>query len=117
MTHVYLSTYLLLILMMCLFLTGDLNHMETSRFESILGFMQIINTPTHNQNIINKFITNRPDLYSVQAMQSLVKAKHKAFLVNCDKPADNIRSVQPHHMVEVRLYRPTVANLLCHTTH
>ena len=30
-----------------------------------------------------------------------------------DKPADNIRSVQPRHMVEVHLYSLTVANLLC----
>ena len=87
-------------------LTGDLNHMDTSRFESILGFVQIIIIPTHENNITEKFITNRPDLFSVQVMQSLAKTKHKAVLVNCDKPADNMRSVQPRHTVEVRLYSP-----------
>ena len=89
-------------------LTGDLNHLNTSRFESILSFVQIINTPTHNNNIIDKFIT-----LSVHVMQSLVKTKHKAVRVNCDKPADSNRSVQPWHMIEVHFYSPTVANLLC----
>ena len=94
-------------------LTGGLNQMDTSRFESILGFVQMNQTLTHNNNIIYKFVTNHPDLFTVQIMQSLVKTKNKAVSANCDKPTDNAKPVNLHHTVEVILYSPNAANLLC----
>ena len=50
--------------------------------QSLYGLDQIVNVPTHNNNILDKFITNRPDMFVVQVMQSLVKTKHKALIVN-----------------------------------
>jgi hypothetical protein len=45
--------------------------------------MQLVNEPTHRTNILDKFITNRPDLFSVHTVVSSVKTKHKAVLANC----------------------------------
>ena len=56
-----------------------------SRFESILGFAQMIQNLTQNNNIIDKYLINLPDLFTIQAMQSLVKTKHKAVWTNYDK--------------------------------
>ena len=39
-------------------LTGDLNRLNTSALQTNLGLVQIVNIPTHNNNIFNQFITN-----------------------------------------------------------
>ena len=52
------------------------------------------------------FLTNRPDLFSVQVMQSLAKTKHISLLVNGDT------NVKLRRKVGVRLYNLTAARLL-----
>ena len=54
-------------------LTGDLNKLSTGQLQTQLGLVQIMNVPTHNNNILNVLLTNRPDLLDVQVGQSLVK--------------------------------------------
>ena len=63
-------------------LTGDLNKLNTDQLQTQLGLDQIVNNPTHNNNIIDVFITNRQDLFDVQVGQSLIKTEHKALIVN-----------------------------------
>jgi len=41
----------------------------------------VVTTPTHNQNLIDKVFTNRPDLYDAHCFRSLVKTKHLAVLI------------------------------------
>ena len=62
-------------------LTGDINKLNTVELQLQQGLEQIIKVPTH-KNIIDQFITNRPDLFNVQVAQSLVKTKHKAIIIN-----------------------------------
>ena len=92
-------------------LTGDLNHLDTRRFESILGFEQLVQMPTHNSNILDKFLTNRPDLFDIQVVQSLIKTKHKAVVINTSK----VPFVKPYvhrKKVCVNQYSPSVAKRL-----
>ena len=63
-------------------LTGDLNKLNTDQLQTQLGLVQIVNNPTHNNNILDVFITNRQDLFDVQSGQSLIKTEHKASIVN-----------------------------------
>ena len=57
--------------------------MDVTNLCSDNGLMQLVNEPTHGTNILDKFITNRPDLFSVHTVVSSVKTKHKAVLANC----------------------------------
>ena len=64
--------------------------------------------------MLDKFLTNRPDLFDVQVMQCFVKTKHKAVLVNCDKNTSNgYKTVTPRTTIDVRVYSPVVGILLC----
>ena len=63
-------------------LTGDLNKLDTTALQTQQGLDQIVNVPTHNDNILHQFLTNRPDLFTVQVAQSLIKTKHKALIIN-----------------------------------
>ena len=63
-------------------LTGDLNRLNASALQTDLGLVQIVNIPTHNNNIFDQFITNSPDQFVVQVAQLLVKTKHEALIVN-----------------------------------
>ena len=67
--------------------------------------------PTHNNNILDKFLTNRPDLFDIQVMQSLIKMKHKAVVINTLK-VPLVKSYAPRMKVCVRQYSPTVAKRL-----
>ena len=86
--------------------------MDTNKFEAQLGFVQLVQSPTHNKSIIDKFLTNRPDLFDIQVMQSLVKSKHKSLLVNCDKLDRKDTNVNLRSKAGVRLYNPPAASLL-----
>ena len=52
-------------------LTGNLNHLNTYELQTNLGLEQIVNFPMHNDNILDQFITNRPDQFVVQVAQRL----------------------------------------------
>ena len=57
-------------------LTGDLNGLDTTELQTQQGLDQIVNVPTHNNNFLDQFLTNSPELFTVQVVQSLVKTKH-----------------------------------------
>ena len=63
-------------------LTGDLNKLNTVELQLQQGLEQIVKVPTHNKNILDQFITNRPGLFNVQVAQSLVETEHKALIIN-----------------------------------
>ena len=47
-----------------------------------MGLELIVNILTHNDNILDPFITNRSDQFVIQVAQSLVKTKHKVLIIN-----------------------------------
>ena len=87
--------------------------MYIGMFQVDLEFVQFVKDPTHETNILDKFLTNQPDLFDALVIQSLVKTKHKAVLVNCDKTTSNRDiTVKPRITIDVRVYSPVVGNLL-----
>ena len=66
-------------------------------FEIDLRFVQLVKDQTHKTIILDKFLTNRPDLSDVQVIQYLIKTKHKAIQVNCDKPTSDIELLSSVH--------------------
>jgi hypothetical protein len=58
---------------------GDLNQLDSSFLCHKYGLVQLVNTPTHDSNILDKFFTNRPDIYNnCFTMKNTVKTKHLA---------------------------------------
>ena len=48
--------------------------------------IQIVKQPTHADRILDKFFTNRPDIFDhCRVVASLIPTKHKAILINCDR--------------------------------
>jgi len=70
-----------------LILAGDLNKLDCSKFEIDQGVIQLVNQTTHSRSVLDKCLTNRPDLYSsVSVISSLIDTKHKAvFIESCSK--------------------------------
>jgi hypothetical protein len=67
-------------------IVGDFNQLSTVFLECDLGFTQLVHSPTHCNNIIDKCFINRPDVYDVDIISSLVKTKHKALYIHVDVP-------------------------------
>jgi hypothetical protein len=65
-------------------LVGDLNHLNTDRFENEAGLMQLVKDITHEKSILDKFLTNRPELFAVSVCASSIKTKHKSIIANSD---------------------------------
>ena len=42
-------------------IAGDFNQLDTSRLNTDYGLLQIVTTPTHNLNLIDKVFVNQPD--------------------------------------------------------
>jgi len=57
-------------------IAGDFNSLDCTALESQCGLVQLVNDPTHGNNILDKVFTNRFDLYSATVGKSLVKTKH-----------------------------------------
>ena len=54
-------------------------------FVNEFGMIQIVKQSTHADYILDKFFTNRPDLFdNCRVVTSLIPIKHKAILINCD---------------------------------
>ena len=54
-------------------MAGDFNQLNYSELEVDLGFSQLVHQNTRGSNILDKFLTNRPDLFSsVTVFDSLV---------------------------------------------
>lgn len=65
-------------------IAGDLNQLKTDIFESELCLVRLASQPTHGDRILEKFITNRPDVFHrCMVVRSLVPTKHKALVINC----------------------------------
>jgi hypothetical protein len=67
-------------------ITGDMNSLDIVNLSTDHGLTQIIDQPTHGNHILDKFLTNRPDLFTFTLLRptSTIKTKHKTILVNCD---------------------------------
>jgi len=63
--------------------TGDINKLPFDNVALNCGLVQIVDQPTHGTNILDKFYTNRPDLFNCEIVNSVMKTKHKTVLVNC----------------------------------
>ena len=66
----------------CILLTGDFNRINTDFMECDLGLTQLVKDPTHCGNILDKAFVNRPDLFDVTVVKSLIKTKHSALLIS-----------------------------------
>ena len=62
-------------------IAGDFNQLDTSCLNIDYGLLQIVTTPTHNLNLIDKVFVNHPDKYEAYCIQSLIKTKHMAVLI------------------------------------
>jgi len=61
---------------------GDFNSLRTEFLECDFGLTQLVYIATHGSNILDKCFTNRPDIYNVDVLNSLLKTKHKALYVH-----------------------------------
>ena len=68
---------------------GDFNDINCSLLESHCGLIQLVSCPTHGSNILDKFFTNRPGVYSAGVCKSLIKTKHLAVIIT------GLRSMPP----------------------
>lgn len=62
-------------------IVGDFNQLDTTSLEVDYGLVQLVSSPTHNQNLIDKVFTNRPDMFITSCFKSVVKTKHMAILI------------------------------------
>ena len=62
-------------------LASDLNLLCTDFLERDYGLVQLVNQPTHGNNILDKFFCSRSDIFSASVSKSLIKTKHQAVLV------------------------------------
>ena len=96
---------------------GDLNSLDHSKLEAESGLVQLVHDVTHGKNILDKFLTNNPDLFSVRVASSTIKTKHKTILANCSTDpagAANKRGRAIHSFPDIRtqhmaLLRETLA--------
>ncbi len=63
-------------------ISGDVNSLNTADLVTEHGLEQLITEPTHGNKILDKFFTNRPDLFPGITIQlSSIKKKHKAIII------------------------------------
>ena len=74
-------TYVIILVWTIIIVAGDFNQLYTSTIEVDYGLFQIVTTPTHNQNLIDKVFINQPDLFDVCCFKSLIKTKHLVVLL------------------------------------
>jgi hypothetical protein len=67
-----------------IFVVGDFNQLNTDFISSDYGLSQIVVSPTHGNNLIDKVFTSRPDIFSANVFKSIVKTKHLAVHVISD---------------------------------
>ena len=58
---------------------GDFNQLDTTFLQCEFGLTQIVDTPTHGNNLLDKVFINVG--YKTQVSKSLVKTKHRTVLV------------------------------------
>jgi len=68
-------------------LSGDINTLNMTDLATEHGLEQIVTEPTHGNKILDKFYTNRPDLFPSTTVQlSSIKTKHKAVIIEPETP-------------------------------
>ena len=60
---------------------GDLNQLDCNFLETQCGLVQVNHDATHGCNVLDKFFTNRPDLFISTTVTSSIKTKHKALII------------------------------------
>jgi len=76
-------------------IAGDLNKLNCSMLENDYGLTQMVNQATRKNSVLDKYLTNRPDLITtVSVIQSLVRSDHKAVVVN---PVSSAGGAQRKH--------------------
>ena len=92
----------------CNFYQSSSSELLCAKLESDCGLLQLVDLNTRGSVTLDKFLTNRPDLFqSVSVFSSIVKTDHKAVLVkptasqSSDLPRTNtqahVRSVMYNH--------------------
>jgi len=74
---------------------GDVNELNYSELLINFGFCQIVDVPTRGQNLLDVFITNRPDLFDCTVAKSILSTDHKALYINCIHDDSIARLMQP----------------------
>jgi len=75
-------------------ITGDLNQL---RYHSLLvdfGLSQIVTEPTRNSNILDVFLTSRPDLFDCRVAKSVLKSDHLLFISTVIRAAGGILALR-----------------------
>ena len=91
---------------------GDINHMDTTRFETDAGMSQLVQQATHGNNILDKFLTNQPAFYDICVFKSCIKTKHKAVGANFMKdfkPCSRAQCSQHGHLSRYQAAEHTVS--------
>ena len=57
--------------------------MDHSKLENESGLVQLVKDVTHGKRILDKFLTNNSELFSIKTINSTIKTKHRAVLANC----------------------------------
>ena len=65
--------------------------LDTEKILTDAGMSQLVTSPTHGKNILDKFITNAPELFNVSVIKSSLTTKHMAILVNCHFQTDDTK--------------------------
>jgi hypothetical protein len=60
---------------------GDFNSLCTDFITNDFGLYQLVKSPTHEDNILDKVFVSMPDLYVANVFKSLVKTKHMCVTV------------------------------------
>jgi len=83
-------------------IAGDFNQLNTSFLEHHHGLVQMVNTATHCNHLIDKIFVSLPDVYSCDVYSSILKTKHSAVVLTCApitrNPSRSKRKVQLYDM-------------------
>lgn len=97
-------------------IAGDFNSLDTAFIEADHGFIQLVNEPTHENNLIDKFFISRPSLYVSSVCKSVVKTRHKAVLIQscCSAPTNTKINNNARKKCVVYDKRPHIIDFLRH---
>jgi len=88
-------------------IAGDFNQLNTSFLETHHGLVQMVNSPTHCNHLIDKIFVSRPDVYSCDVYNSILKTKHSAAFLTCNQTAP----VRSQSKRKVQLYDMRAPNI------
>ena len=90
---------------------GDLNQLRYNVILTDFGLSQLVNKPTRKDNILDVFITNRPDLFNCNVAKSVLKSDHLAVYVNCACAASSKRADSNTARKQVKCYNRSPADM------